>query len=907
MITPGLAAAAPGKDQTSWMWSKPATALARVKQVTMSSAGQQPANRAANENLTNFSASKSMSSSSTGKSSAFSPVLVIGSAGVNWNDFSAAEMKLPGWEKWLSWSGIGNNNRQSQAGMTCPISGWLSLGAGMRISETESASATESHNRKGAPQYCQGPEILTESKSSSTVVSPILWQTWQEANRSSLHPKPLGVLAEQLKGASASYLAIGDGAMLALSDSAGKKPAYQPRPEKNGDLAKLIVQRLKENDLVMVDVGEVKPWEQTAIKQQTKLRIPKWDREKRASARGIIERIDAILQAIPEQTTVLVLDLADNGPVPHLGLAMRGQIGQTPSILGSQAIRQKGLVQTIDFTQEILTAIGQQPLPTLTGGRLVSIDPEQRFWNGQVGKSAMAVVDKKAATKGKAEETTADSQTKTELKTQSIKNWHYLQIKSLRSDLIRIVQPWFYTLIGVGVAAGIALVIAGIFTSSWRGWSNRSKKYLQLFALVNTNLYFAGPVIDYLPLSWVVGSTQRSTAVFSQWSASGLIIRYLIAQIFWAGVLAAVQWLLYYLVVRLWAWKQPNKIGRKLGVENLPPRTAGISSDASGQKLVAKAVLLPELDKAAKLDIRSAILWTFGPVISLATSIFITLGVLTGLGSPDQVNSVIGSTAMTATRFYGMNNNKYGYLLAVLCALVAWLGVICQSWIQSKSIGGKVFRLATVLLILVAVYLDGYPTLGCDVGGPLGLLVGAGLIWLLIFRGRIRWWHGPILVAASAVAIVFFAWVDYLAPVAKQTHLARFLVNLRNGVGLEVVHRKATMLFNSFFGSPLAIGLTLFTLLVGSLVAYKYVRTNQQSLSLTLQGRETNTAPMPGQRALLTGLAVATALAVLMNDTGAVILVSVGHFLTSALIITNLRWATIYSSQTGVLRQSPSL
>jgi hypothetical protein len=154
-------------------------------------------------------------------------------------------------------------------------------------------------------------------------------------------------------------------------------------------------------------------------------------------------------------------------------------------------------------------------------------------------------------------------------------------------------------------------------------------------------------------------------------------------------------------------------------------------------------------------------------------------------GARLQVNSVLGYSPQTAARFFGIGNSAFAVLAATSILAAA---------IHLQYAPRRREALLTVSgFLLLAVVVDGAPSLGGDVGGILTLVPVVGLT-LIAFSGRRISWKTVAVLAGITVAVLGAALVvDLLRPPEARTHLGRVVTDVHNAGGssfLTTVARK---------------------------------------------------------------------------------------------------------------------
>lgn len=272
-----------------------------------------------------------------------------------------------------------------------------------------------------------------------------------------------------------------------------------------------------------------------------------------------------------------------------------------------------------------------------------------------------------------------------------------------------------------------------------------------------------------------------------------------------------------------------------------------------------------------------------GPVLlALAVVLAWVLGSVIA-GSPDQLDTLFGSPATTATRFFGLNNAKYALGLAALLALLALTMPTCDPTTARKS---HLPLWSGLALGAVFTLLDGAPAWGADVGGPLGVTLGVGtLLWLL--HGR-RLGLLPVAgFAALGVAIsAAFALLDASATPASQSHSGRFVAAVWQGTAAPIITRKLDAMASTFADSDLGWALWAGVAGVACLAAWWRWRARQSQK----RAARPRSATPPRLRALLTASTLSLVCASLTNDSGAIILACGGSVIAAAILVWSARY-----------------
>ena len=251
-------------------------------------------------------------------------------------------------------------------------------------------------------------------------------------------------------------------------------------------------------------------------------------------------------------------------------------------------------------------------------------------------------------------------------------------------------------------------------------------------------------------------------------------------------------------------------------------------------------------------------------------------------GSDLTVLSLLGPNPIYGARFYGIGNELEA-LFAVMvpvgvgAGLTAWAG-------EGRTLGAGAAARTFLAVAVLAAIVFGAGRFGADVGAAIVLPVGAavaavsvgasptlpdlGSIRLQRQRGRIV----AALIAAPLIALVFLALIDLVS--GANAHLTRSVLDAGGTGDLADLADRRLRLSAHDFGQ--AAGNPLFWLVIAGLLTALLRR---REIALWLE-------PAPIARAGLIGAAVSVALCVLVNDSGATVLVlgslALGAFLAFA-------------------------
>ena len=171
----------------------------------------------------------------------------------------------------------------------------------------------------------------------------------------------------------------------------------------------------------------------------------------------------------------------------------------------------------------------------------------------------------------------------------------------------------------------------------------------------------------------------------------------------------------------------------------------------------------------------------FGPAGAVAAATAIVLLIDVAAGAPLQLASLAGYSPIVAGRFVG-----FGNLAFAIFGAAALLGTAALVSGRSPRTSGIVVAVVGVL----AVVLDGAPSLGSDFGGVLALVPAFGTLGILATGRRMSWTRLAALFGAGVVIVSVIAFLDYLRPAADRSHLGRFVGSMMSGDAAAIVQRK---------------------------------------------------------------------------------------------------------------------
>lgn len=247
-----------------------------------------------------------------------------------------------------------------------------------------------------------------------------------------------------------------------------------------------------------------------------------------------------------------------------------------------------------------------------------------------------------------------------------------------------------------------------------------------------------------------------------------------------------------------------------------------------------------------------------GAMTLLAALTTLVLAADVATGARLQLTSLMGTQPLVAGRFYGFNNTAF--------ALFATSTVLLATGLAHPLVARGRRRLAAAVVAvvgLVAVALDGLPSVGADFGGPPALVPAFAVLVLLVLGVRLTWRRVVAVLGAGALTVALFAVADWLRPADARTHLGAFVQTVLDGGAGAVIARKAGQNLSNLVGSSftfIAIGAVVVVVLgirrAGGRLGAPLVQVARA---------------LPVLRAGLVAFAVVQTIAFLLNDSGIVI------------------------------------
>ncbi|MDG4824549.1 hypothetical protein O7635_22095 [Asanoa sp. WMMD1127] len=251
-------------------------------------------------------------------------VVVVGIPGLRWEDVT--EQGTPNLWRLAGQGSIGSLSVRSALKPTCPVDGWLTLGAGNFAGW-----------RRGTPVTGACPPLSVDVQRPDGIGAflPDLDKQAVQYNQQSL---TWGAVPGALPEAVRCTVAVGPGAAVAAARPYGRVDNYEPQLPAD---AKKLLERCT---LSMVDLGTVSG-DDPAVRQTAAAR-----------ADAALARV---LAARPDKSLLLVAGLADTDQASRLHVAIADGPGWQGGWLTSPSTGRDGYVQLVDLAPTALTALNK--------------------------------------------------------------------------------------------------------------------------------------------------------------------------------------------------------------------------------------------------------------------------------------------------------------------------------------------------------------------------------------------------------------------------------------------------------------------------------------------------------------------------------------------------------------------
>jgi hypothetical protein len=267
-------------------------------------------------------------------------VVIVGIPGLRWEDVS--ERTTPNLWRLAEHGSIGSLSVRSALRPTCPVDGWLTLGAGNYAGWKRAEPVADA---------CPPSDVDIQRPDGIGAFLPDLERQAVRYNREEQTWGAVpGALAESVR----CTVAVGPGAAVGAARPFGRVDQYEPTlPVEPGPLLSSCV-------LSMIDLGEVSGADPSTRQTQ---------------AVRADNQLARVLAARPERSLVIVAGLSDTDPSSRLHVAVADGPGWDGGWLTSPSTGRDGYVQLVDLAPTALAALGRPPPERLFVGQPASAAP----------------------------------------------------------------------------------------------------------------------------------------------------------------------------------------------------------------------------------------------------------------------------------------------------------------------------------------------------------------------------------------------------------------------------------------------------------------------------------------------------------------------------------------------------
>lgn len=271
--------------------------------------------------------------------------MLVGVDGLMWTDVTARN--TPALWRLTGQGGAAAMTVRATKPNTCPTDGWLTVSAGQR-SVLKDADCVLPSNPvlPGAPVPSGSP-----APAQGGALAPG-WPKIVKDNADSSYQAKSGLLGETAHRAGICTSAIGPGAVYGLADHSGRVDHYV------SGVGAATPDDWTRCPLTAVEIDDVFRVYLAAGVDAKGVQVPVGLADRARAAATADRRVAQVLASVPAGTTVLVAGMSDNGPKPHLRVALATGPGFTgSSYLYSDATRQRGLVTLTDVTSTVMQSL----------------------------------------------------------------------------------------------------------------------------------------------------------------------------------------------------------------------------------------------------------------------------------------------------------------------------------------------------------------------------------------------------------------------------------------------------------------------------------------------------------------------------------------------------------------------
>ncbi|WP_402469938.1 hypothetical protein [Isoptericola aurantiacus] len=309
------------------------------------------------------------------------PVVIVGTDGLRWQDVTPTATPTL-WQALRDGAGAGGVTASvTGASADCVAAGWLGMSAGRSTVTGESVDGT---------WRCTDWDVTPDEVTGGAAVDG--WDDLRQLQTGSAYDPHLGVLGRTLADGAVCTTAVGPAAALALATPDGAVARYRSVPDALADPDDAFG-----CPVTIVDAGSA-PYHPTGEGSDSRpvpqdATVPGPDRAQ--ALRAVDATVRDVLAAVPDDVTVLVLDVGNPAPTrPSLGVGLaRTDTETAPSYLTSAATRWLGVVRLLDVPPTLVEDFGL-PRPPDFSGAAISLGAERPSSSGATARDLAALTDR---------------------------------------------------------------------------------------------------------------------------------------------------------------------------------------------------------------------------------------------------------------------------------------------------------------------------------------------------------------------------------------------------------------------------------------------------------------------------------------------------------------------------------
>ncbi len=255
------------------------------------------------------------------------PLVLVVMPTLSWQDIGPDQ--TPRLWSLVDGGAVANLGVHAIAAHTCSVDGWLTLSAGARASQGQTAEPAANGDGLVCPE---GP--ATASRGGGALMRE--WPQWEAESRTKTPVADLGLLASTLRDDSQCVATAGTSAAVGGAYRGGRVRSYVSHP--------------RDLDLTRCPVSLV---ELTGVDDPA---------------------LGRLMDRLPAEATLVVSGLADDADPERLRATVVSGPGVPQGLLTSLSTRQPGLLRTVDLTALVISRAGPIPAGTFQGRSPVVID-----------------------------------------------------------------------------------------------------------------------------------------------------------------------------------------------------------------------------------------------------------------------------------------------------------------------------------------------------------------------------------------------------------------------------------------------------------------------------------------------------------------------------------------------------